>query len=200
MRICKLGPRQRPPVYSNRVARLHTVGHSTRRSEELLALLAEHQVSLLVDVRRHPGSRRFPHFAREALAATLAPACVGYRHEPALGGRRSPRPDSPHTAWRVAAFRGYADYMDTAPFEQALNELLRLAEGATVAVLCAEALPWKCHRWLIADALVARGSEVVHILGYGKSTPHALSAHARLLADGRLLYDRAPAPLFEPSI
>ncbi len=141
-----------------------------------------------MDVRRYPASRRHPQFSRDALAASLARAGIEYVHEPALGGRRAARPDSQHTAWRVEAFRGYADYMETAEFGAALERLKQRAAGTTTAILCAEAVPWRCHRRLISDALVARGLEVLHILGPGHAEPHELDPNARVLPDGRLLY------------
>jgi uncharacterized protein (DUF488 family) len=169
-----------PPVF--------TIGHSTRRIEELLALLTEHGIRVLVDVRRYPASRRHPQFGREALAASLIRAGIEYVHEPDLGGRRTARPDSQHTAWRVEAFRGYADHMESAEFAAALERLMRRAAGTPTAILCAEAVPWRCHRRLISDALVARGIEVLHILGPGHAAPHELDANARVLPGGRLLY------------
>ena len=169
-----------PPVY--------TAGHSTRSIEELLALLAEHGVTTLVDVRRYPASRRHPQFSRDALAASLAGDGIRYVHEPDLGGRRSARPGSPHTAWRVEAFRGYADYMETPEFQAALDRLIQRSQGETVAILCAEAVPWRCHRRLISDALVARGITVLHILGPGRADPHELDPNAQILPGGRLLY------------
>jgi uncharacterized protein (DUF488 family) len=165
-----------------------TVGHSTRPIEELLALLAEHGVQTLVDVRRFPGSRRHPQFSRDALAASLAEAGIQYIHEPDLGGRRAARPDSPHTAWRVEAFRGYADHMETPEFAAALDRLIQRSTQETVAILCAEALPWRCHRRMISDALVARGLPVLHILGPGRADPHELNADAHVLPGGRLVY------------
>jgi uncharacterized protein (DUF488 family) len=169
-----------PPVF--------TAGHSTRPVAELLDLLAEHGVQTLVDVRRFPGSRRHPQFSRDALAASLAEAGIQYIHEPDLGGRRAPRPDSPHTAWRVEAFRGYADHMESPEFKAALDRLIQRSTRETVAILCAEALPWRCHRRLISDALVARGLPVLHILGPGRADPHELDPNARVLPGGRLLY------------
>jgi uncharacterized protein (DUF488 family) len=169
-----------PPVF--------TVGHSTRPIEELLALLTEHEVRTLVDVRRFPGSRRHPHFSRDALAASLAGAGIQYVHEPDLGGRRAARPDSPHTAWRVEAFRGYADHMETPEFAAALDRLIQRAASETVVILCAEAVPWRCHRRLISDALVARGLQVLHILGPNRADPHELNENAHVLPGGRLLY------------
>ena len=165
---------------------LFTAGHSTRPVEELIALLAEHGVRLLVDVRRFPGSRRHPQFSRDALAGSLAAAGIDYLHEPDLGGRREPRPDSPNTAWRVAAFRGYADYMDSPSFAAALDRLLGGAAESRTAILCAEAVPWRCHRRLISDAATVRGVEVLHILGPGRVERHELDAKARVVpeADG----------------
>jgi uncharacterized protein (DUF488 family) len=170
------------------MASIFTLGHSTRPIEDLLALLAEHGVRVLVDVRRYPGSRRHPQFSRDALAESLAGAGVAYVHEPDLGGRRAARPDSPHTAWRVEAFRGYADHMETPEFTTALERLIRRGSESTVAILCAEAVPWRCHRRLISDALVAQGVEVRHILGPGRADPHELDPNARRLPGGRLLY------------
>jgi uncharacterized protein (DUF488 family) len=168
-----------PPVF--------TIGHSTRPIEELLALLTENAVDLLLDVRRFPASRRHPQFSREALAGSLQAAGIEYMHEPRLGGRRNARPGSPHTAWRVEAFRGYADHMETADFQEALEALIRLSRERTVAILCAEAVPWRCHRRLISDALVARGLEVRHILGPRRVDAHELDPNARVLENGRRL-------------
>lgn len=141
---------------------------------------------LLVDVRRFPGSRRHPQFAREALSRALEAAGIAYRHEPDLGGRRQPRPSSPNGAWRNDAFRGYADHMATPDFAAALERLLQSPAGT--AILCAEAVPWRCHRQLIADALVARGAEVSHILGPGRRQPHALHADAHVAPGGAVTY------------
>ena len=176
---------------------LFTVGHSTRGIDELLGLLAEHGIETLIDVRRFPASRRHPQFSREALAASLAAAGIAYVHEPDLGGRRQPRPDSPHTAWRVAAFRGYADYMGSEPFAAALGRLLGSAARSRTVMMCAEAVPWRCHRRLIADAATAAGAEVLHILRPGRAERHQLDANARVVAAPdparvRLVYDGAP--------
>jgi uncharacterized protein (DUF488 family) len=176
---------------------IHTIGHSTRELAELLALLRAHGIRRLVDVRRYPGSRRHPHFAGDALAAALRTDGLQYRHEPDLGGRRTGRRDSLHTAWRSAGFRAYADHMDTPAFGAALERLLELGSAAPVAMLCAEALPWRCHRQLIADALVVRGVEVRHILGAGPAERHALHPSAEVQGDGRLLY-AGPPTLFPP--
>jgi len=153
---------------------LFTIGHSTRAIGELLALLAEHGIETLIDVRRFPGSRRHPQFSREALAASLAAAGIEYVHEPDLGGRRQPRPDSPNTAWRVAAFRGYADYMDSEPFAAALARLLRSAARSRTVILCAEAVPWRCHRRLIADRRRPRAPRCC--TSSGRAAPSATSS------------------------
>ncbi len=166
---------------------IFTVGHSTRPQAELIAILKEAGVALLVDVRRFPGSRRHPQFGKEALRAGLAEAGIAYRHEPDLGGRRDPRPGSPNTAWRVAAFRGYADHMGSPEFRAALERLIAPAAGPS-AVMCAEAVPWKCHRQLIADSLVARGVEVAHLLGAGQRHVHVLNPSAIAGNDGVLVY------------
>lgn len=168
-----------------------TLGHSTRGLDEILALLREHAVALLVDVRRFPASRRQPHVGREALEPVLAAAGIAYLHEPDLGGHRAPQPDSRNTAWRVAGFRGYADHMATGAFREALERLIEQAGRCVTAVLCAEALPWRCHRQLLADALVARGIEVRHILAPRKVEPHRLHPAARLV-EGRLVYPSDP--------
>jgi uncharacterized protein (DUF488 family) len=171
---------------------IYTIGHSTRELGEFLDLLAAHGVAQVVDVRRYPASRRHPHFARAALAAALQAVGVAYHHEPELGGRRAARGDSTNTAWRSAGFRGYADYMETPGFEDALERLRELARARPTAILCAEAVPWRCHRQLIADALVARGEDVSHILGAARVDPHRLSAHAQVLPGGRLSYPAGP--------
>ncbi len=168
---------------------LYSIGHSTRTAEELIALLREHGVVRLADVRRFPASRRHPQFNREALAVLLAGAGLEYRHFEDLGGRRSRRPDSPHTAWRVAGFRGYADYTDTAPFRAALDELIAWGRGAATAFMCAEAWYVQCHRRLIADRLVVRGMRVVHIVAPGRSEEHRLPAFARVTPEGGIVYD-----------
>ncbi len=169
-----------PPVF--------TIGHSTRTAEEFLALLHENGILLLVDVRRFPGSRRHPQFGSAELAGSLRAAGIDYRHEPDLGGRRHPRPDSPNTAWRNASFRAYADHMDSPEFRTALERLLADSEARPTTVMCAEAVPWRCHRNLIADALIARGVPVLDVLAQGKTVPHALNPHAVVLAGGRVVY------------
>lgn len=171
-------------------AAVYTVGHSTRSIEDLLALLGENGVRLLVDVRRYSVSRRYPHFTGDALAASLADAGIAYRHERDLGGHREPRPGSPNTALRAAAFRGYADHMATAPFRAALARLEDEAGSRRTVILCAEADPARCHRQLVADALVARGTRVLHILGPGRVEAHVVHPAARTTTDGTIVYGR----------
>jgi len=171
---------------------IYTIGHSTRALSELLGLLAAHRVTQVVDVRRYPASRRHPQFARDALATALQEVGVGYHHAPELGGRRAARPDSLNTGWRSAGFRGYADYMETPEFADALVRLRELARAGPTAILCAEAVPWRCHRQLIADALVVQGHDVGHILGAARVEPHHLSPHAQVLPGGRLRYPAGP--------
>jgi uncharacterized protein (DUF488 family) len=170
------------------------VGHSTRPIEELVGLLRSAGVRLLVDVRRYPASRRYPHFSGPALSAALAASGIGYRHEVDLGGHREPHPDSPNTALRATAFRGYADHMATQRFAEALARLEGTAEKESVAVLCAEADPARCHRQLLADALVARGGRVAHILGPGRVEDHVLHPAARVTPRGGIVYDRRAGP------
>jgi uncharacterized protein (DUF488 family) len=158
---------------------VYTVGHSNVPVEQLLLTLLAAQIELLVDVRQFPMSRRNPQFNHDTLAATLAEHGIDYRHIVELGGRRPVRPDSPNTGLRHPAFRGYADYMATDAFQQALQQLIELAAARRCAIMCAEAVPWRCHRSLISDALVARGVRVVHLIG-DKQRPHTLSSYARL--------------------
>ena len=169
---------------------LWTIGHSTRPSEEFLSLLTAHGITNLVDVRRYPGSRRYPHFHSDALARSLTEAGLVYRHMPNLGGRRTARSDSPNKGWKNASFRGYADYMQTEEFEEALEELVAQSATLRTVIMCAEALPWRCHRSLIADRLLTKGWEVLHIMGPGKVQAHRLTAFA-VQREGRLFY---PAP------
>jgi uncharacterized protein (DUF488 family) len=160
--------------------RIWTIGHSTRSLDDLIELLLENEVELLADVRTAPGSRRLPHFGRASLESELPRHGIAYIHLPALGGLRKPRPDSVNTGWRNASFRGYADYIQTAEFEAGLADLTRMAAERRMAVMCAEAVPWRCHRSLIADVLTARGVEVLHITGRGRSQPHVMTSFARV--------------------
>jgi uncharacterized protein (DUF488 family) len=192
---------------------IFTIGHSTRTLDDFLALLRAHEVGQVADIRTMPRSRRHPHFAIDALSASLPQAGVAYRHVPGLGGLRKPQPDSQNRGWRHSGFRGYADYMQTAEFESALDELMAFAAGnqgmaalsasrggrdgesgrgwgpshsedrrpPRTAVMCAEAVWWRCHRQLVADALVARGVEVAHITSDAAPAAHQLTDFARVV-------------------
>jgi uncharacterized protein (DUF488 family) len=169
-----------------------TIGHSTRALGEFLELLSANTIEAVADVRRYPGSRRWPHFAQEPLKSALERRGLLYLWLPELGGRRTPRADSPNTAWRSLAFRGYADYMATEPFAAGLERLVNVACGLPTAMLCAESLWWRCHRGLIADALRWLQFEVVHIMGRGSTASHPYTAAARIVG-GRLSYSAPPA-------
>jgi uncharacterized protein (DUF488 family) len=158
---------------------IYTVGHSTRSFDELVEILRAHGVKRLVDVRTIPRSRHNPQFNRETLSKALHSRHLCYRHMKALGGLRRARPDSINTGWRNASFRGFADYMQTLSFAAAVESLLRLAEQKPTAIMCAEAVPWHCHRSLIADALTARGCEVRDIISATIAKPHSLTPMAR---------------------
>jgi uncharacterized protein (DUF488 family) len=160
-----------------------TIGHSTRTAEELLTLLRDHNIRQIADVRTAPYSRRHPQFNSETLAAFLDLHGIAYRHFPALGGRRRPRADSTNIAWRENGFRGYADHMQTPAFHNGLQALLEFAESGRTAAMCAEAVWWRCHRRLLADALVARGEHVAHILSGAAPNLHELSEFARVDGD-----------------
>jgi len=164
-----------------------TIGHSNRPLDEFVRLLQSHGTTIVVDVRKMPGSRHNPQFSRATLPRALHQAGIGYIHMPGLGGLRRRRPDSPNTGWKNASFQGYADYMLTPEFQQNLEELLERAKGERVAIMCAEAVPWRCHRSLIADALVVRGVAVEHILSASRTQPHALRPWA-VVQDARIIY------------
>ena len=172
---------------------IYTIGHSTRSLEELVRLLRHEAITRLADIRRFPGSKRHPHFAREALARSLPEAEIEYVHFEELGGRRKAAADSPHTALRNEQFRAYADHMATPEFRAAVDRLLD-SEKRT-AYMCAEAVPWRCHRNMLSDELVRRGLTVVHILGEGQRQKHALHADARVEGD-RIVYAPAERKLF----
>jgi uncharacterized protein (DUF488 family) len=159
---------------------LSTVGHSIHPIEEFISLLQAHGIRRLVDVRTIPKSRRNPQFSQENLRDSLHTAGIEYRHLPGLGGLRHPRKDSINTGWRNASFRGYADYMQTPEFGESLDQLIGITSVAPTAIMCAEAVPWRCHRSLIADALVARGIQVLDILNVTKSQPHAMTQFAKV--------------------
>jgi uncharacterized protein (DUF488 family) len=174
--------------------RIYTIGHSTRTLEEFLALLREHGITRLADIRRYPGSRRHPHFSGESLQQTLPEHGVDYIHFGSLGGRRNPAKSSPNGAWENPQFRGYADHMATAEFQQAVDRLLD-SDQPTV-YMCAEAVPWRCHRNLLSDELVRRGVEVLHIVAPGSTQPHALNKMARIERD-RVIYPPEQRTMFE---
>jgi hypothetical protein len=161
-------------------ARVLAIGHSTRPIEELLELLRAAGVRTLADIRTVPRSRANPQYEGPALARALEGAGIRYAWLKRLGGLRKPRRDSRNAAWRNASFRGYADHMSTPDFAEGLRELAALARAGPVAVMCAEAVPWRCHRSLLSDALLARGVLVEHITGRGKTRPHRLTPFARI--------------------
>ena len=188
--------------------RIWTIGHSTRTIDEFISLLKENKINLLADVRTWPGSKRYPHFNKDVLAKSLSEQGIRYEHFPELGGKRKSKPDSRNTAWRNASFRGYADYMETEQFQNGIERLLNMAgQGAAtwavagkrydgseavtpcaIAIMCAEAVWWRCHRSLIADCLKARGVEVLHVLGATKVDPHPYTPAARIV-NGELSYE-----------
>lgn len=176
---------EQPPIY--------TIGHSSRTGEQLVALLLEYGIEAVVDVRSYPGSRRFPQFNRETLKERLAAAGISYDHEAALGGRRLGKTESRHMALSDPGLRAYADHMDTAEFVAGLERVLESADQRPTAILCAEADPFRCHRKLIADALVARGRTVLHIVAADRCEPHRLSRHAVVEPDGTVAYPRKTA-------
>ena len=164
-----------------------TIGHSTRSLDEFLSLLGSYSIETIVDVRSFPGSRKYPHFGKDALAESLRAHGLCYEWVKALGGRRRPKPNSPNTAWRNESFRGYADYMDTPDFQAAVQELMDRAKHTRIALMCAEAVWWRCHRSMISDDLCVKGIRVVHILGEGHETVHPMTSPAKV-QNGRLSY------------
>jgi uncharacterized protein (DUF488 family) len=175
-------------------ATVYTVGHGSRSASEFRELLQHAGVGQLVDVRAHPGSRRHPHFSRPVLDADLEAAGIAYRWEgAALGGRRRSRSGSRHVAWRNESFRAYADHMESEAFSAAIDALIERAAGGSTAIMCAERLPWQCHRYLISDYLVMRGLRVIHLIARGSARPHGLNPMARV-ERGQLVYDRAGDP------
>ena len=170
------------------INQIWTIGHSTRKIDIFISLLAENGIKLIADVRMFPGSKRYPQFNKEALANSLSEHGIRYEHFPELGGRRKPKPDSRNTAWRNEAFRGYADYMETEEFRKGVDRLVDLArEVGPTAVMCAEAVWWRCHRALISDFLKAGGIEVMHIFDTNKIEPHPYTSAARVV-DGQVSY------------
>jgi uncharacterized protein (DUF488 family) len=168
--------------------RIWTIGHSTRSIDGFISLLEENGIRLQGDVRSWPGSKRYPQFNREALAESLNAHGIRYEHFPELGGRRKTKSDSRNSAWRNASFRGYADHMETEEFHKGIERLLALAGGAgPAAIMCAEAVWWRCHRSLISDYLKSHGIEVMHILDTNKTEAHPFTSAARIV-DGALSY------------
>jgi uncharacterized protein (DUF488 family) len=177
---------------------LWTIGHSTRPIDEFLALLKTYCVQQLVDVRTIPRSRYNPQFNTKALAHTLAGAAISYQHSANLGGLRKPRKDSINTGWHNESFRGYADYMRSEAFWEALGELMADSQGLRTAIMCAEAVPWRCHRSLIADVLVTKDWEVRHIMSEAKADQHRLTSFAKV-ENGQLHYPKpGDGPLLFP--
>ena len=173
---------------------IYTVGHGNRPLEELVSLLQLNGVDRLVDVRAFPGSRRHPHFGRSELERSLPAAGIEYVWEgKALGGRRRARADSPHVAMRNESFRAYADHMESDEFRLGVERLVEMAASGQPAIMCAERLPWQCHRYMIADYLVAHGVEVLHVIGTAAARSHTLRAEARL-SGTHLIYDRSSQP------
>ena len=170
------------------IARIWTIGHSTRQIDIFLSLLGENGIKAVADVRMFPGSKRYPQFGREALAKSLSERGIRYEHFPELGGRRKAKPDSKNTACRNESFRGYADYMETEDFCKGIARLIDLAgQSGPTAIMCAEAVWWRCHRSLISDYLKARGVEVIHVLDVKKTEPHPFTSAARIV-NGELSY------------
>jgi uncharacterized protein (DUF488 family) len=170
------------------ISRIWTIGHSTRTIDIFVSLLEENGIKLVADVRSLPGSKRYPQFNREMLAKSLREHGISYEHFSELGGRRKAEKDSHNTAWRNASFRGYADHMETEQFGRGIERLLELANKAgPTAIMCAEAVWWRCHRALISDCLKAQGIEIMHILDANKIEPHPYTSAARIV-DGMLSY------------
>lgn len=176
--------------YNTTMNTIYTIGHSTHTIDRFLEMLKAHGIQALIDVRTIPKSRHNPQFGIEALSASLGQASIEYIHLGKLGGLRHPAKDSVNTGWQNTSFRGYADYMATPEFQQALDELKALAEKQTVAIMCAEAVPWRCHRSLIADALTEQGWQVLHIQSGKTAKPHELTPFLQV-EEGKLVY---PAP------
>ena len=168
--------------------RVWSVGHSTRSLDELVTILHAHGIATIADIRTVPKSRRHPHFHTDALAASLPEREIDYVHRRGLGGFRRPRDDSPNDAWRNESFRGYADYAMTDAFAAALAELRKLAAARPTAMMCSEAVWWRCHRRLVADRLVAGGDEVLHIASEARADAHELSPFAAVAPDGQITY------------
>jgi uncharacterized protein (DUF488 family) len=172
---------------------IFTIGHSTRPIEDFIEILRAFGIKTVVDVRTIPKSRHNPQFSNEALKASLKEAHIAYLHMKGLGGLRHAKKDSPNTAWKNASFRGFADYMQTEEFEQNLEKLILIAEEKTTAIMCAEAVPWRCHRSLIADALIVRGIDARHIMGPASEKAHTITSWARV-GGRKIIYPAAVSP------
>jgi uncharacterized protein (DUF488 family) len=172
---------------------IHTIGHSTRAIEAFIDLLRAYGAGQLVDIRTVPRSRHNPQYAQDALRASLADAGIAYVYLKALGGLRPKQADSVNTGWRNQSFRNYADYMQTDAFAGAIDELIGLAQATPTAIMCAEAVPWRCHRSLVGDALLIRGFEVIDIMSLTSAKPHALTPFARVHGM-QLTYPEGVAP------
>ncbi len=157
-----------------------TIGHSTRTLNEFIGLLKSFQIALVADLRRFPGSKKYPHFNQEALQISLPENGIAYMHFAALGGRRKMRPDSVNTAWRNPSFQGYADYMETVAFKKAMTDLEAMASKHRTAYMCSEAVWWRCHRSLVSDFLIFMGWKVMHIMGVGKAEEHPYTSPAKI--------------------
>ena len=167
--------------------KIWTIGHSTRTIEEFLQILHANNIAALIDVRQFPGSKRYPQFGKPLLSESLNKDGIEYLHLPELGGRRKPNPNSENTLWRNESFRAYADYMETESFQAGIDRALQVATAKPAALMCAEALWWRCHRSLISDYLKARGAEVLHIISPTKTEIHPYTSAARIV-DGQLSY------------
>jgi uncharacterized protein (DUF488 family) len=181
-----LDPVQKKPMAKDKLE-IWTVGHSTRSIDDFVDTLRSFEIQVLADVRSFPGSRRYPHFNQDELRATLAANKIEYQHFPELGGRRRLKPGSLNMVWRNKSFRAYADYMETEGFSEGFARLRKIAQERRTAIMCSEAVWWRCHRSLISDYLKAKGIEVTHILAPGKSEVHPFTSAARVV-DGELSY------------
>lgn len=168
---------------------IYTIGHSTHTLDEFVLMLKSFQIELLVDIRSFPGSKRYPYFNKESLEISLPENEIEYIHLSELGGRRKTTPESHNTAWRVDAFKGYADYMETNAFHSAIKELEHLANKKRVVYMCAEAVWWRCHRSLVSDYLKLQGWTVMHIMGIGKAKEHPYTSPASIV-EGKLVYSK----------
>ncbi|RYF94292.1 MAG: DUF488 domain-containing protein [Chitinophagaceae bacterium] len=174
-------------MHADQQSAIWTIGHSTHPLEKFVAMLHSFDIATLVDVRHYPGSRRYPQYNKEALTSSLQEQQIRYVHFEALGGRRKPSPTSENTAWRLPAFRGYADYMETDAFKEAVETLQTVARETRTAYMCSEAVWWSCHRSLISDYLKVKEWNVMHIMDVGKAQPHRFTAPAQVI-DGQLSY------------